>query len=201
MTVSAKTAPGQPGDVPHWTSGAKSGVGKSFNAGSNVTFTLSHGIVNEVYFPREDIVCIAEFGLIVTNGKDFFSDERTNCSHKTRMSDEGVPAYQITNTCNQGKFVIGKEIVTDPIRNSLLQRIKFRALDGIVGDYNLYTFISPHIKNYGDGNSGWLGDYKGMPMMFAEREGVTIAIACSIPPKQMTVGYKGASDAYNDVLQ
>ena len=44
-------APGWPGISPRWTSSAKSGVGTALNLHSRVWFTLSHGILNEVYYP------------------------------------------------------------------------------------------------------------------------------------------------------
>ncbi len=42
-------APGWPGIAPRWTSSAKTGVGTALNQHSKVWFTLSHGILNEVY--------------------------------------------------------------------------------------------------------------------------------------------------------
>ena len=48
------TQPSSPGIEPRWTSSAKSGVGTSTSARSPLWFTLSHGIVNEVYYPRLD---------------------------------------------------------------------------------------------------------------------------------------------------
>ncbi len=50
-------APGALGIEPRWSSSAKAGVGASLNSDSRVRFTLSHGILNEVYFPRMDIAC------------------------------------------------------------------------------------------------------------------------------------------------
>ena len=70
------SAPGAPGIKPKWTSSSKSGIGKALNTPSQVAFTLSHGIVNEIYFPREDIACVRDMGLLVTNGTDFFSEEK-----------------------------------------------------------------------------------------------------------------------------
>lgn len=49
-----KYAPGWPGIPAKWTSSAKSGVGTALNAASRVWFTLSHGIFNEIYYPRVD---------------------------------------------------------------------------------------------------------------------------------------------------
>jgi len=52
-------APGWPGIEPRWTSSAKTGVGTALNLHSRVWFTLSHGILNEIYFPRVDQACTA----------------------------------------------------------------------------------------------------------------------------------------------
>ena len=72
-------APGWPGIPPRWTSSAKSGVGTSLSRTSKVWFTLSHGILNEIYFPRVDMPCTRDFGLIVTSGSNFFSEEKRHC--------------------------------------------------------------------------------------------------------------------------
>jgi hypothetical protein len=42
-------APGWPGIPAHWTSSAKSGLGTAVSRDSRVWFTLSHGILNEIY--------------------------------------------------------------------------------------------------------------------------------------------------------
>ena len=55
-------APGWPGIPGRWTSSAKSGVGTAVSRDSRVWFTLSHGILNEVYYPRVDHACTATSG-------------------------------------------------------------------------------------------------------------------------------------------
>ena len=64
MNKADNFAPGRPGSPPRWTSSAKSGVGTALNSQSRVWFTLSHGIFNEVYYPRVDQACIRDMGLI-----------------------------------------------------------------------------------------------------------------------------------------
>jgi glucoamylase len=44
-------APGWPGIPARWTSSAKSGLGTAVSRDSRVWFTLSHGILNEIYYP------------------------------------------------------------------------------------------------------------------------------------------------------
>jgi len=48
------TAFGAPGIEPRWTSSAKDGIGTAYHNASCIWFTLSHGIVNEIYFPHVD---------------------------------------------------------------------------------------------------------------------------------------------------
>lgn len=190
--------PGAPGAEPVWTAAAKSGAGKAINACSEVVFTISNGIISEVYYPREDIACIKEIELIVTDGKDFFSEEKQHTCSETAMVREGVPAYSVVNTCRQNKYVIKKEIITDPIRSALLQKIIFTPQKSHP-PLQLYTLISPHIGNKGGCNNGRIGDYKGINMLFASRDGLAIAVACSVPWLKRSVGYAGTSDAWKDL--
>jgi len=53
-TVPERYAPGWPGSEPRWTSSAKSGVGTAYCMTSRVWFTLSHGILDEIYYRRVD---------------------------------------------------------------------------------------------------------------------------------------------------
>ncbi len=69
-------APGHPGTAPRWTSSAKSGVGSATTTSSRVWFTLSHGILNEVYYPHPDLPCTRDLGLIVTGLGGFVSEEK-----------------------------------------------------------------------------------------------------------------------------
>jgi len=63
-------APGGPGLEPRWTSSAKSGVGTAFDGRSLVWFTISHGIIDEVYYPRVDQANTRDLGFIV-NESDY----------------------------------------------------------------------------------------------------------------------------------
>src|ERR1700691_6361518 len=164
-----KPAPGWPGSPARWTSSAKSGVGTALSARSSVWFTLSHGILNEIYFPRVDQACTRDFGLIVTDGHEFFSEEKRHCTFENVAIEPGVPAFELTNTDMQGRYRIEKEVLTDPWRNVVLQKIRFVPLQGKLGDYRLYALLSPHLANAGYGNTGWVGDYKGTHMLFAPR--------------------------------
>src|SRR6059058_5140592 len=117
--------PGWPGIAPRWTSSAKSGVGTALNRSSRVWFTLSHGILNEIYYPRVDMACTRDLGLLVTDGKSFFSEEKRHCKFEVAPVEPGVPAFHLVNTELGGKYRIEKEIFADPHRNVVLQKIRF----------------------------------------------------------------------------
>jgi len=194
-------APGWPGTPPRWTSSAKSGVGTALRATSRVWFTLSHGILNEMYYPRVDRACMRDLGLIVTDGYAFFSEEKRHAQHQVAYLAEGVPAYRLTNTCRDERYRIEKEIIADSQQDAVLQHTCFAPLRGALEDYHLYVLLAPHLGNQGSGNTAWVGDHKGVPMLFAERDGVALALACSAPWVQCSVGFVGTSDGWQDLVQ
>jgi glucoamylase len=194
-------APGWPGIPPRWTSSAKTGAGTALNQHSKVWFTLSHGILNEVYFPRVDQACTRDLGFIVTDGKAFFSEEKRHCRFENKPFEPGIPAFELTNTEISGRYRIHKEVFTDPYRNVVLQKVRFEPLQGKLSDYHLYALLSPHLANCGHGNTGWVGDYKGMPMFFAEHDGTALALGSSAPWKKMSVGFVGNSDGWQDLSE
>ena len=199
MGDSTRWAPGWPGIEPRWTSSAKQGVGASLSPASRVSFTVSHGIFNEIYYPRVDQACTRDMGMMVASDDDFFSEEKRNADHKVSSLAPGVPAYRLTNTCVVGRYVIEKEVLTDPHRETLLQHTRFTALQGSLSSYRLYLLLAPHIGNRGRENTAWVGDYKGVGMLFAERDGTCLALACSCPWLTRSVGFVGVSDGWQDV--
>jgi len=164
-----------------------------------VWFTISHGIVNEVYYPRIDQANTRDFGLLVADGREFFSEEKRDTSSEVFPRAQGVPGYRLSNTCKQGRYRIEKIIVTEPLRDVLLQHVRFEVLQGRLSDYHVCALLAPHIANAGYDNSGWSGSYKGVPMLFAKRGDTTLALACSIPFTRMSCGYVGVSDGWQDL--
>jgi glucoamylase len=176
------------------------GIGTSLNRSSRVWFTLSHGILNEIYFPRVDMACTRDMGLIVTDGASFFSEEKRDCRFEIAPVEPGVPAFRLLNTEIAGKYRIEKEIFADPHRNVVLQKIKFVPLTGTLTNYNLYALLAPHLGNVGSNNTGWSGDYKGVPVLYADGpSGLALALGCSVPWKGMSVGFAGSSDGWHEL--
>jgi len=191
--------PGWPGIPARWTSSAKSGVGTALGASSNVWFTLSHGILDEIYFPRVDSACTRDCGFIVTDGASYFSEEKRGAHSEVSLLAPGVPAFRVINTAADGRYRIEKEILSDPLGDVVLQRVRFVRLVDSRNQYRLFVLLAPHLNNRGGGNTAWLGDYKGTPMLFAERGGYVLAMACSTPWLARSVGFVGASDGWQQL--
>ena len=194
-------APGWPGISPRWTSSAKTGVGTALNHSSRVWFTLSHGIFDEIYYPRVDKACTRDMGLLVTSGTDYFSEEKRATAQQIENLAPGVPAFHLTNTSLDGRYRIEKEVLADPRRDAILQQTRFSALEGKLEDYRLYVQLAPHLGNEGANNTAWIGDYKGVPMLFAERQGMALALACSAPWLNRSAGFAGVTDGWRDLSQ
>lgn len=195
-------ARGAPGIAARWTSSAKSGVGTALSPAAQLWFTIGYGIINEVYYPRVDSACTRDLGLLVTGPDGYFSEEKRHTNHIVKTFEDGVSAFILTNIATDETYRIDKRIVADPVRPTLLQEIKFTALKGIVEDYQIYALLAPHLVNHGMGNSAWIGDYKGEPMLFATGSGgVSLALACSLPWGATTAGYVGFSDGWTELSQ
>ena len=199
MDSSPRLAPGAPGSPARWTSSAKAGIGTALSPKSRVWFTLSHGIFNEIYYPSIDQACVRDLGLIVTDGSEFFSEEKRDADSHVHWLAEGVPAIRLVNTCREGRYRIEKETVCDPERDAVLQSVRFSPLHGELSTYRLHVLLAPHLGNQGADNSAWVGDFEGTPLLFARRDGTALALACSAAWVKRSVGYVGSSDSWQDL--
>lgn len=189
---------GPRGIPPRWTSSAKSAVGTAARAESRVWFTISHGILNEIYAPRLDTACIRDFGFIVT-ASAYFSEEKRDTNQTVEMIEDGVPAFRLVNTAIDGRYRISKTVFSDPLREVVLQQIHFEALAGVLSDYQVHIIVAPHLVNAGADNTGWCGNFKGRQMLFAEGRGASLAVASSVPWLARSAGYVGISDGWHSL--
>jgi glucoamylase len=194
-----RLAPGGPGSPARWTSSAKTGIGTALSPKSRVWFTLSHGILNEIYYPSIDQACVRDLGLIVSDGGEFFSEEKRDTDSRVHYLAEGVPATRLVNTCREGRYRIERETVSDSDRDAVLQSVRFNPLQGELSSYRLHVLLAPHLGNQGANNSAWVEDFEGTPLLFARRDGTALALACSAGWVKRSVGYVGSSDSWQDL--
>lgn len=163
---------------------------------SRVWFTLSGGILNEIYFPSIDQANTRAMRFLVADGQNFFSDEETDAKYRVEYFSGGVPGFRITTECNQGRYRIRKEVLTDPDRDVLLMDVKF---EPSAPNLSLYVVLDPHVGDSGAHNEAWAGAYKKIAMLFGRREQTAMALACSSGFEKMSVGFAGESDGWTDL--
>ena len=190
-------APGWPGIQPRWTSSAKSGLGTAMLESSRVWFTISHGILNEIYYPRVDQACVRDLGLIVTDGESFFAEVKRNCTTVVESVEDGVPALLLTSTHRGGRFRIVNQVIADPLSDAVLMHIRLDDLGR--GGLRLFAILAPHLVNGGAHNRAWRGAYKGDQMLFAYGDGSNLAFAADQPFLASSVGFVGVSDGWQQL--
>src|SRR6267378_3037138 len=143
------SAPGAPGADAHWLSAAKDGFGTSNTLQSKVWFTLTDGVLSEVYYPTLDVPNVQILQLIVLAGK--VETESEDTTHRTEVLDPQAPAFRQINTAKSGSYTITKTYVTDPERNTVLIDIHFDSLIAA----NVYVYYDPSLNNSGMHDSAW----------------------------------------------
>ncbi len=189
-----KKARGQPGAKPHWASGAKTIVGTAVPAESRIWYTIDNGTISEIYHPDVDQANTRSVRFAVTGDDNFFSDEIWDAQHTVEWIAPGAPACRIESRSKDGTYRLTKEIVPDPTRDTLLVRGHFQPEEH--KRLRLYLIVDAHIGDCGANNEAWAGQYKDLPMVFAQRASVCFAVACSPPPRRTSVGYIGTSDGF-----
>ena len=192
-------APGWPGIPGRWTSAAKSGVGTALG-GSPIWFTLSHGIINEIYAPRIDEAATRDVGFLIAGPDGFVAEIKRHARNITRCPRPGVPYYAVGSECLQGRFRLQTEIITDAERPVLLVRLKFAAHKGRAADYRVHVLVAPHLGNYGAGNTAWLADYRDTQGLFAARDDRALCLMSAAGFGARSVGFAGVSDGWQDLM-
>jgi glucoamylase len=188
---------GAPGIEPRWTSSAKEGVGTSYHTSCRVWFTLSHGIVNEIYYPHVDRPNTRDFQFLITDGETFCHEEKRDLDHGIEYPERDCPFYRLTNSEPQGRYRLIKHVLTDPHHSVLLVYTKVELLDkSLHGKLRLYALLAP----YGADNSGRCSEIGASTLIHAQREGTHIVMACSSGFSRRSVGYVGTSDGWQDLM-
>ncbi|MFA6045224.1 MAG: hypothetical protein WC718_09580, partial [Phycisphaerales bacterium] len=192
---------GAPGIEPRWTSSAKDGVGTAYHSASCVWFTLSHGIVNEIYFPHVDTPNTRDLQLLITDGESFCHEEKRDLVHKTEYPEENALLYRLTNSDPGGRYRLVKEIVVDPHSPVLLMHTRLEVLDPTLrGKLRLYALLAPHVKGTGRNNSAcWCG-VGGRKLFDVHREDIDMSFGCAPDFTRRSVGYVGSSDGWRDLM-
>jgi glucoamylase len=193
---------GAPGIEPRWTSSAKEGLGTAYHTSCRVWFTISHGIINEIYYPTVDQPNTRDFQLLISDGETFCHEEKRDLDHRIEYPERDCVFYRLINSEPNGRYRLIKHILTDPHRSVVLMHTKLEVLDeSLRGKLRLYALLAPHLARHGAGNSGWCSEVGGNNLLHAERKGMHLVMGCSRGFSRRSVGYVGASDGWQDLMK
>jgi glucoamylase len=201
MPTSSENAPGAPGIEPRWTSSAKDGLGTAYSTSSPLWFTLSHGIIDEVYYPHVDTPNTRDLQFLITDGESFCHEEKRDLDHRIERPESGALLYRVTNSERKGRYRLVTEVIGEPHSAVLLLRTRLEIADRrLRGRLRLFALLAPHLKGTGQNNSARWGDLGGRAVFNGEREDVHMVFGCSPCFLRRSVGYVGRSDGWQDLM-
>src|SRR5512146_1428252 len=83
---------------PRWTASAKEGLGTAYHTGCRLWFTLSHGIVNEIYYPHVDQPNTRDFQFLISDGETFCHEEKRDLNYRTEYPERDCVLYRLTGS-------------------------------------------------------------------------------------------------------
>jgi len=173
-------ASGAPGIEPRWTRSDKDGVGTAYAALSRVWFTVSKGILNEVYFPTIDRPQIRDLQYIITDGETFFRDERQLHNTHECLAPDAL-GYRITNVDPQARYRIVKEVIADPHQPCVLVHTRLEADPTVLAKLRLFALLAPHLEVGGRGNNGNVVQTNWGKVLTAHKGDTWLVLAASVP--------------------
>ncbi len=189
-------APGAPGIAPTWATSDKDLVGTAIGP-ARLWFTLGHGIVNEVYYPRIDIPQIRDLGFIVADGAGFWVEVKRLQDYRLDTPAPGIPLATVLH--RHPRFTLSLRVCPDPNRDVLRLELDLQ------GDPALrpYVLLAPHLGGTGWNNRASAASHRGRRMLAAEQGPFALALL-GVDEEfrdaigSASAGYVGESDGWQD---
>jgi glucoamylase len=197
----ATRAFGGPGIAPRWTQSAKDAIGTAYSAGSTVWFTVSAGVLNEVYYPTIDRPQIRDLQYLVTDGETFFHDERRHLDSRLEPIADRALGVRITNADRAGRYRIVKEVIADPHQACVLVHTRLEGDEALLARLRIFALLAPHLDVGGWENNGYVAEAAGHGLLTAYRRDTWLAMAATIPFVRRSCGYVGTTDGWTDLAR
>src|ERR1035437_9037703 len=191
---------GAPGLEPRWTSSKKDAVSTAYSASSRVWFTVSHGTLNEIYYPTIDRPQTRDMELLFTDGETFFHEEKRDFKYDFHYVDRDAPAVRVVASDPQGRYTVTKEIIADPHHSVVLMHVKMTGDESVLSRMKCYALLAPHLNGGGAGNSARSLQVAGRRVLLAWKGGTSLSMGVDCGFTRTSCGYVGASDGYQDLM-
>lgn len=190
---------GAPGIPPKWTSSLKEGIGTAYSSSSRVWFTLSHGILNETYYPTIDCPQIRDMQFLITDGETFFHEEKRDLTSEISYMERDALGYRVVSTDPEWRYRLVKEIIADPHQPCVLMQVQFEPESEWADRLQLFALLAPHVGGGGWGNSAQRYSVAGNNLLVAWKERTYLAMGANAGFIRTSCGYVGFSDGWQDL--
>jgi glucoamylase len=190
---------GAPGIAPRWTRSAKDIVGTAYSTPSRVWYTISNGVLNEIYFPTIDLPQVRDVQFLISDGETFFHEERRDLVSETAyLDDHGLGAKLICSD-REGRYRLVKQVIADPHQPCLLIDVQLEGDPALLDKLHLYVLLAPHLAVGGWGNNGNAALIVGHEFLTAHKDGYWLALGATVPFAARSCGYVGSTDGWQDL--
>ena len=190
---------GAPGFEARWTSSEKDAVSTAYSASSRVWFTLSHGTLNEIYYPTIDRPQTRDMELLFSDGETFLHEEKRHFEYDFRYIDDCAPAVRVVASDLDGRYTVTKEFITDPHHPVVLMNVKISGEEEVLARLKCYALLAPHLNGGGAGNSARSIDVAGRRCLLAWKGETSLAMGADCGFVRSSCGYVGSSDGFQNL--
>lgn len=192
---------GGPGITPRWTRGAKEAVGTSYSTSSRVWYTVSGGVLSEIYYPTIDRPQVRDLQYMVTDGETFFHDIRRHLTSTVEYADGCGLDIRITNEDPDGRYRLINQIIGDPHQACVLVETRLEGDPDFLRRIRLYVLLAPHLEVGGWGNTANVTKIAGQTFLTAHKKDTWLALGADAPFLRTSCGYVGTSDGWQDLAR
>jgi glucoamylase len=194
-------AQGAPGIAPRWTHSAKDIIGTAYSTSSRVWFTVSDGVISEVYYPTLDRPQIRDLQFLVTDGETFLHDAHRNLDSTIEYLGEQGLGVRIVNADREGRYRLTIEVISDPHQGCVLLDTRLEGEPDFLHKLHLYVLLAPHLEVGGWGNNGNVAYIAGREFLTAHKGGTWLALGATVPFVRRSCGYVGTTDGWQDLAR
>ncbi len=171
----------------------------AYSASSRVWYTISHGTLNEVYYPTIDRPQVRDMELLFTDEETFFHEDKRDFEYDFQYVG-GAPVVRVCASDKDGRYTVTKEFISDPHHPVVLMNVKIAGDEAILSRLKCYVLLAPHMNGGGAGNSARSISVAGKRSLLAWKGGHnSLAIGADCGFTRTSCGYVGASDGFQDL--
>ncbi len=191
---------GGPGVEPRWTSSKKDAVVTAYSASSRVWYTISHGTLNEVYYPTIDRPQMRDMELLFTDEETFFHEDKRDFEYDFQYIDHGAPVVRVSASDLDGRYTVTKEFIADPHHPVVLMNVKIAGDAAVLSRLKCYVLLAPHMNGGGAGNSARSISVAGKRCLLAWKGSHnSLALGADCGFTRSSCGFVGTSDGFQDL--